>query len=119
MISESKVYSWKGFRCAYEEYRPDIYSSQALSLLLLHPIGVGLSGQFWGRFAERWFAEGVSYSIYNPDLLGCGKSDMPRLAYETSDWANQLQHFIETEIGKPVVLVVQGALFPVAIALYQ
>ncbi len=42
---------------------------------------------------------------------------MPRLAYFPEDWAKQLQFFIQNVIKKPVILVVQGALFPVAIEL--
>jgi pimeloyl-ACP methyl ester carboxylesterase len=57
--------------------------------------------------------------IYNPDLLGCGESDMPNVAYTPTDWAEQLQHFLQTVVQKPVIVVVQGALLPVAIALVQ
>ncbi len=42
---------------------------------------------------------------------------MPHIGYTPVDWAQQLQHFIQTVIQKPVILVVQGALLPVAISL--
>ena len=44
---------------------------------------------------------------------------MPHAAYTSEDWAEQLQFFIQTVVKKPVVLVAQGALLPVAIALIQ
>jgi pimeloyl-ACP methyl ester carboxylesterase len=44
---------------------------------------------------------------------------MPHLAYTPSDWAEQLQYFLQTVVRQPVIVVVQGALLPVAIALVQ
>lgn len=50
---------------------------------------------------------------------GCGESDLPHIAYTPADWALQLQHFLVTVIQKPVTLVVQGALLPVALETVQ
>lgn len=88
-------------------------------MLLIHPIGVGLSRTFWHRFCQSWEQQGHAHVLYNPDLLGCGDSDMPRIAYRPSDWAAQLLHFIKTVIQHPVDVVIQGALFPVGIHLVQ
>lgn len=109
-------YNWKNYRCAYEVHNPN---GDNIPLLLIHPIGVGLSGNFWQRFCRQWYAAGYRNPIYNPDLLGCGKSDMPRIAYHPIDWAKQLQHFLQNVVKKPVILVVQGALFPVAVELVK
>ncbi|MEH2160792.1 MAG: alpha/beta hydrolase [Nostoc sp.] len=117
--SPSQFYTWRNYRCAYEVHQPNNTTSEGIPLLLIHPIGVGLSRQFWQRFCREWYNSGQRNSIYNPDLLGCGESDMPHLAYTPSDWAEQLQHFLQTVVQKPVILVVQGALLPVAIALVQ
>lgn len=113
--TDTKFYTWKNYRCAYE-FSPG-NNPDAPPLLLVHPIGVGLSGKFWQRFCREWTTTGKPNSIYNPDLLGCGDSDMPRIAYNPADWAEQLLHFITNVVQKPVILVVQGALFPVAIKL--
>ena len=110
---QSSSYTWKNFRCTYQVYSQHSTSS---ALLLIHPIGVGLSRRFWQPFVEAWVNE-QRYPVYNPDLLGCGESDMPRKAYYPNDWAQQLQYFIETVVKTPVVVVVQGALLPVALAL--
>ncbi|MBP0014639.1 MAG: alpha/beta fold hydrolase [Roseofilum sp. SBFL] len=118
-LSETQYYTWKTYRCAYEVSSSPQSDPQTTPLLLLHPIGVGLSRRFWDRFITQWRTQGYSQPIYNPDLLGCGESDMPHVAYTPEDWAEQLNHFIETVIQKPVILVVQGGLFPVAIALTQ
>ncbi|MBG1271690.1 alpha/beta fold hydrolase [Nostoc sp. WHI] len=115
--SPSQFYSWQNYRCAYEVHQPSNTTPKSIPLLLIHPIGVGLSRQFWWRFCRESDKTGQHYSIYNPDLLGCGASDMPHLAYTPNDWAEQLQYFLQTVIQKPVVVVVQGALLPVALAL--
>jgi len=113
MFSE-KFYTWKNFRCAYEVY-PTNQSN--LPLLLIHPIGVGLSRLFWRRFCDAWLKTSQPNPIYNPDLLGCGASAQPRYAYYPEDWAQQLRYFIEEVVKTPVIVVCQGALLPVAISL--
>lgn len=115
--SPTQFYTWKNYRCAYEVHNPTNSTPQATPLLLIHPIGVGLSRQFWQRFCDEWYQQGHRNPIYNPDLLGCGDCDMPHVAYYPHDWAEQLQHFVKTVVQKPVIVVVQGALFPVAIEL--
>ncbi|MBG1241173.1 alpha/beta fold hydrolase [Nostoc sp. NZL] len=117
--SPSQFYSWDNYHCAYEVHQPSNTTPEGIPLLLIHPIGVGLSRQFWQRFCREWYNTGQRNSIYNPDLLGCGESDMPHLAYTPSDWAEQLQYFLQTVVQKPVIVVVQGALLPVAIQLVQ
>ncbi|QMS92308.1 alpha/beta hydrolase [Nostoc edaphicum CCNP1411] len=117
--SPSQFYSWQNYRCAYEVHQPINTTSEGVPLLLIHPIGVGLSRQFWQRFCREWYDKGQRNSIYNPDLLGCGESDMPHVAYTPSDWAEQLQYFLQTVVQRPVIVVVQGALLPVAIQLVQ
>ncbi|KAB8330160.1 alpha/beta hydrolase [Scytonema tolypothrichoides VB-61278] len=118
-VSPTQFYDWKNYRCAYEVDNPSQSTPEGIPLLLIHPIGVGLSRQFWQRFSSEWYQQDRRNPIYNPDLLGCGESDMPHVAYTPSDWAEQLQHFLNTVVQKPVILVVQGALFPVAIELVQ
>lgn len=116
----SQFYTWQDYRCAYE-----VYSTQNLAdynitpLVLLHPIGVGLSRYFWHRFCDDWLQNGHKNPIYNPDLLGCGESEMPRAAYTPADWAKQLQHFLQTVVKKPVILLAQGAEVTLALALLQ
>jgi pimeloyl-ACP methyl ester carboxylesterase len=117
--SSSQFYTWNNLRCAYDVLTPINTTAEGISLLLIHPIGVGLSRHFWQRFCDEWYKQGNRNLIYNPDLLGCGESDMPHVAYTPIDWAAQLEYFIQTVIQKPVILVVQGALFPVAIELVK
>ncbi|MFH7030295.1 MAG: alpha/beta fold hydrolase [Heteroscytonema crispum UTEX LB 1556] len=117
--SPTQFYTWKNYRCAYEVHNPNNSAPEGIPLLLIHPIGVGLSRQFWQRFCNEWYQQGNGNSIYNPDLLGCGECDMPHIAGTPTDWAEQLQHFLQTVVQKPVIIVVQGALLAVAIELVQ
>lgn len=109
----TQYYSWNKYKCAYTSYNTDKEHDRAI--VLIHPIGVGLSGNFWQRFLDTQTKLNYGLPIYNPDLLGCGNSDLPRIAYDPKDWANQLNYFINNIIKKPVILVVQGASFPIAI----
>jgi len=118
MTNPAQFYSWHDFRCAYRVFGSNEASVSTVPLVLIHPIGVGLSGAFWQRFIDQ-FGSQNSATIYNPDLLGCGECDMPSVAYYPLDWAKQLQYFIQTVVQQPVVLVVQGASFPIAIKLTQ
>ena len=117
MIDSSQFYLWKNFRCGYTVHTASNPLTPAL--VLIHPIGIGLSGRFWQPFVKAWLAQNPHSVVYNPDLLGCGASDMPPVAYYPVDWAEQLQYFLENVVQKPVILVVQGASFPIAIELLQ
>jgi len=115
MNKQSLFYNWKNYRCAYEFHEES--SEEKLALLLIHPIGVGLSCQFWHPFIKTWLKIEKNYPIYNPDLLGCGESDQPPVAYFPQDWADQLNHFLTQIIQAPVVIICQGGLFPIAMDL--
>jgi pimeloyl-ACP methyl ester carboxylesterase len=116
--TQTQYYTWLSYRCAYEVHNPSNTPNGA-PLLLIHPIGVGLSRQFWQRFCREFYNQGHQNQIYNPDLIGCGDSDMPAIPSTPDFEAQQLQFFIQNIIQKPVILVVQGALFPVAVDLYH
>lgn len=113
----TQYYHWHNYQCAYKIYNSNNHNQTTIPLLLIHPIGVGLSGKFWQRFVNEWFSQGNHNIIYNTDLLGCGESDQPHVAYTPKDWAEQLKYFLQTVIQQPVILVVQGALLPVALEL--
>ncbi len=106
-----EFYTWQKYRCAYET----IPGNASPALLLIHPIGVGLSRHFWQPFIRQWTASNATQKIYNLDLLGCGDSAMPQRAYYPRDWAEQIAHSITNVAQEPVVIFVQGALLPVAI----
>ena len=109
-----EFYNWQDYRCAFEQV-----AGKGPALLLIHPVGVGLSGEFWHPFVRQWQVSATDNPIYNLDLLGCGQSDMPQRAFMPEDWAAQIAYFIETVVDRPVILVVQGALLPVAVRVME
>jgi pimeloyl-ACP methyl ester carboxylesterase len=118
-------YDWQGYRCAYDcqgmATAPFPANSQSPAIVTIAPVGVGLSRLFWQRFCQHWAELSSPLAqctvIYNPDLLGCGDSAKPRYALDPRDWARQLQHFVDTVVQRPVMVVVQGGSVPVAIEL--
>ncbi|BAZ04347.1 alpha/beta fold hydrolase [Calothrix sp. NIES-3974] len=114
---QTLTYKWQNYQCTYDYHPANPQANQDIPLVLIHPIGVGLSRLFWRRFSQQWQIQNKFNSIYAPDLLGCGDSDMPNIAYTPNFHAEQLNFFLTTVINQPVILVVQGALFPVAIEL--
>ncbi|WP_330911010.1 hypothetical protein [Nostoc sp. UHCC 0870] len=60
----TQFYTWQNYNCAYKVYQPDKLNTEAIPLLLIHPIGVGLSGKFWQRFVSEWFSQGNHNVIY-------------------------------------------------------
>ena len=86
-------------------------------LLLIHPIGVGLSSRFWDRFIRCWKASDPSAELLAPDLIGCGAAPCPEQPLTPEDWANPLLSLLRAQGSQPVVLVSQGASLPIALAI--
>lgn len=86
-------------------------------LLLIHPIGVGLSSRFWDRIIRCWKASDPSAELLAPDLLGCGAAPCPEQPLTPEDWANPLLSLLRERGAQPVVLVSQGASLPIALAI--
>ena len=59
-------------------------------LLLIHPVGVGLSARFWERFRTSWQRQDTTTTLLAPDLLGCGEATMEKQALTAADWAAPL-----------------------------
>ncbi len=114
-MAHPEAYTWNQYRCTYERYP----GQEDFPLLLIHPLGVGLSRWFWHRFCTEYRRQGFRHTLYNPDLLGCGNCDKPTVAYSPDDWAGQLEYFIQTVIQRPVTVIAQGATFPIAIKLVE
>ncbi len=117
MVDSPQNYTWQGFNCTYTVSGLSNAVAPQSAVVLIHPVGVGLSKAFWQPFVAAWLKQSPDSVVYNPDLLGCGAGDMPAVAYSALDWANQLKCFIENIVKQPVTLIVQGASFSIAIEL--
>ena len=86
-------------------------------LLLVPPIGVGITRTFFNRFMREWVEVGAPCEVHAPDLLGCGANwpRWPRKFYAPDDWAEQLDEYVRQNIARPVVVCTQGGLAPVAL----
>jgi len=119
--AETQFYTWNGYRCAYEVHQADragtTSQTSGTPIVTLHPIGVGLTRRFWDRWSAEWRDRGYQHTLYHPDLLGNGESDLPRMPYTPTNWAQQIGQLIQTQIGQPVIVLAQGASFPIAIEL--
>ena len=90
-------------------------------LLLVPPIGVGITRTFFNRFMREWVEVGAPCEVHAPDLLGCGANwpRWPRKFYAPDDWAEQLDEYVRQNIARPVVVCTQGGLAPVALEMWR
>lgn len=91
----------------------------ATRLLLIHPIGVGLSSRFWDRFISCWQASDNTTALLAPDLSGCGGGEHPNQQLAPEDWAAALIDLLREHNNAPAVLVSQGASLPIALAVLE
>ena len=88
-------------------------------LLLIHPVGVGLSSHFWDRFINRWREDDSVTVLLAPDLIGCGKAECRRDPLTPDDWAQPLVNVLRDRNDGPAVLVAQGTTLPIALAMLE
>ena len=93
--------------------------SESAPLLLIHPIGVGLSSRFWDRFIRCWRLQDPTAVLLAPDLLGCGTAVCPPRPLTPKDWAAPLIKLLRERNSGPAVLVVQGASLPIALSMQE
>jgi pimeloyl-ACP methyl ester carboxylesterase len=110
-------YEHDGWRLAFR-HKPAAPGREAdPPLLLVHPVGIGLSGWFWDRFIDAW----QGGELFAPDLIGCGESDAwrpeERGLFLPLDWARGCAALWRTRIQRPCVVIAQGGLAPVGVLL--
>ncbi len=66
--SEIRNYEYDGWNLTYRYKAASPGFENANPILLIHPVGIGLSSWFW----ERLFVEWSGPAIYAPNLIGCG-----------------------------------------------
>jgi pimeloyl-ACP methyl ester carboxylesterase len=68
---EIKSYKHDGWNLTYR-YKPAARGfEKETPLLLIHPVGIGLSSWFWTNFLDNWEGQ----AVYAPNLIGCGISE--------------------------------------------
>jgi hypothetical protein len=111
-------------------------------IVLLHPVGIGLSSWFWARLLDAWADDGPA--LYAPDLIGCGLAHgadpwdpAERGLFFPLSWVEGVETLLETVVvprwrdqqqplagdargrdgGGGCLVVAQGGLAPVGILL--
>ena len=109
-------YIHDGWRLAFRHRPAAKGHEQDAPLLLIHPVGVGLSAWFWERMMDRWDGG----AVYAPDLIGCGASDEwapdERGMFLPLDWSRGVEALWRQHVRQPCVVVAQGGLAPVRAA---
>lgn len=107
-----RSYEYDGWKCRYR-YK----AGSGPAVMLIHPIGIGLSSWFW----EPVMNEFEDAEVFAPDLVGCGESQVwdpsERGLFIPLDYVRQCEELWRREIGRPCVVVAQGGLAPVGVGL--
>ena len=114
-------YEYDGWRCSYRHRPAGPKGGSRPPLLLVHPIGIGMSGWFWERLMSAYEGDDAAPAIYAPDLIGCGASTpwepQERGLFLPLDYSRQCEQLWRVAIGEPCVVVTQGGLAPVGVLL--
>jgi pimeloyl-ACP methyl ester carboxylesterase len=116
-----KAYQHKDWKLTYR-YKPATPGFEEESpLLLIHPVGIGLSSWFWERVMSAW----TGPAVYAPNLIGCGVQE------ESDPWDPDQQGLLfplgwvqgcetlmqESSPSGAFTVVAQGGLAPVGVLL--
>ena len=89
-------------------------------VVLVPPVGVGIDRQFYSKLLRQFEGLGLPIELHALDLLGCGSAaPLPRRFYGPEIWAEQVLHYVRERVGRPVVVLVQGGMAPVALELWR
>lgn len=80
-------------------------SGEGKPLLLVHDIDECSSGMEW-FYLEKKLSK--NYKVYTIDLLGCGRSDKPKLVYNSYLYVQLLIDFIKDVIGEQTDVIATG-----------
>ena len=112
----------KRYQLVSNHYAHALMASTSFSmppLLLIHPVGVGLSSRFWDRFIRHWKKNDPKTVLLAPDLIGCGEAECSLDPLTPNDWAQPLVDVLNDCKESPAVLVAQGTTLPIALALQE
>jgi len=116
-VAALESYDYDGWKLAYRHKCAAPGHEADPPLLLVHPVGIGLSSWFWDRFIDAWDGG----EVFAPDLIGCGESDRwrpeERGLFLPLDWARGCEALWRARIQRPCVVFTQGGLAPVGVVL--
>lgn len=97
--SSGSFYKWRFGNIFYKK------QGNGKPLLLIHDLNVTSSAYEWNKMT-RQLAE--NYTVYTIDLIGCGRSDKPKLTYTNYLYVQLISDFIKNVIGHKTDVAVTG-----------
>lgn len=105
---DGKYYSFKYGNIFYK------VSGEGEPVLLIHDINECSSGMEW-VYLEKKLSQ--THKVYTIDLLGCGRSDKPKLTYNSFLYVQLINDFIRDVIEEPTDIIATGkSVAPVVMA---
>lgn len=80
-------------------------SGEGKPVLLIHDIHETSSGMEWNYLVNKLAKE---HKVYTIDLLGCGRSDKPKLSYNSFLYVQLITDFIKDVIKEPTDVIATG-----------
>lgn len=106
-----------GFECSFRRKPAAPGYEGRPPLMLIHPLGIGLASWFWDNYVDEW----TGAELFVPDLIGCGASEVwdpaSRGLHVPLDWERQIQSLWREHVRRPMVVVSQGGIAPLAVTL--
>ena len=99
-IKSGNYYDWRFGKLYYDK------QGSGNPLLLIHDLNAGGSGQEWNAVVSEL---SKSHTVYTIDLLGCGRSEKPRLTYTNFLYVQLLSDFIKNVIGHKTDVITSGS----------
>ncbi len=96
---EPRNYSWRFGNISYTR------QGTGKPLLLIHDLQSGLSSYEWNKVKNSL---SKNHEVYTLDLLGCGRSDKPRITYTNFLYVQLICDFIKTVIKKETDVIASG-----------
>ena len=96
---ESQYYHWQFGKVFYTK------KGTGKPLLLIHDLHCSSSSYEWKNLIETLSKE---YTVFAIDLLGCGRSDKPRITYTNFLYVQLITGFIKNIIGCPTDVIASG-----------
>lgn len=97
--SGNNYYDWRFGKIYYTK------TGNGSPLLLVHDLTPGSSGYEWEEVEKQLSKE---YTVYTIDLLGCGRSDKPKITYTNFIYVQMLCDFVKNVIGQKTNIIASG-----------
>lgn len=99
-LKSGNYYDWRFGKLYYEK------QGSGNPLLLIHELNAGGSSQEWNNVVKELSKD---HTVYTIDLLGCGRSEKPKLTYTNFLYVQLLSDFIKNVIGHKTDVMVSGS----------